>query len=114
MFIQDRETRRILQSASSHRDSQVGFMELRTEAATLSLYPNPAKELVNINLGERATEKGRLEITDLSGRVVMESEVLPGFAIYQLQISELPQGLYMICWYEKGELKARNKLIRMR
>ncbi len=114
VFVQDRETRRILQSASSHMVSELGFKMEHSDAVSLSLYPNPATELVNINLGERATREGRLEITDISGRVVMESEVLPGYSIYQLQISSLPQGIYMISWFEQGELKGREKLIRTR
>lgn len=113
-FVQDRETRQILQVASGHFDSQVGFASERTEARALSLYPNPASELVNVNLGERATARGKLEITDLSGRLVMESEVLPAYSIFQLQISDLPQGLYMITWIEDGVLKGRNKLILTR
>jgi len=114
VFVQDRETRQVLQSASRHMASEVGFLMELSEPVSLSLYPNPASELVNINLGERATREGRLEITDISGRVVMESEVLPGYSIYQLQISSLPQGIYIISWFEQGELKGREKLIRTR
>lgn len=114
VFVQDRETRRVLQSASSHLESLVGIMEERSNAIALSVYPNPASDLVNVNLGERATTKGQLEITDLSGRVVLKSDVLPGYAIYQLQVSSLPQGMYMISWIEEGKLKGRNKLIRTR
>ncbi|MFO7671731.1 MAG: T9SS type A sorting domain-containing protein [Bacteroidales bacterium] len=114
VFVQDRETHQVLQSASSHLDSQVGFKEDRAHAVTLSVYPNPASQFVNVNLGERATREGRLEITDLSGRVVMKSEVLPGYAINQLQVSSLPQGIYVICWIEEGKLKGRNKIILTR
>ena len=95
-------------------DSQVGLIERESELAALSIYPNPSTEFINVNLGERASGKGKLEITDISGRIVLKTEVLPGYAIYQLQISDLPQGLYMISWIEDGELKARNKLIRTR
>ncbi len=114
VFVQDRETRQILQSASSHMDSQVGIFEKESEPAALSIYPNPATEFINVNLGEHASGKGKLEISDISGRIVLETEVLPGYAIYQLQISDLPQGLYMISWIEEGVLKGRNKLIRTR
>ncbi len=114
VFVQDRETRRVLQSASSHLESQVGMIGKRSEAISLSVYPNPATDLVNVNLGERAATEGRLEITDLSGRVVLEMDVRPGYAIYQLQVSSLPQGMYMISWIEEGELKGRSKMIRTR
>jgi len=113
-FVQDRETDQILQAASGHLNSQTGIVKNGSDAFALSLYPNPASKLVNVNLGEQAMKEGRLEISDLSGRVVMEAEVTPGYSVYQLQLATLPQGIYMIGWFEGGELKGRNKLVRTR
>lgn len=114
VFLQDRETRQVLQAASSHFDSQVGIKSFKRELPALSIYPNPASDLVYVNIGEGGLNTGQLQITDLSGRVVLEEEILPDYSIYQLELGSLPRGLYMISWIEQGVSKGVNKLILTR
>lgn len=113
-FLQDRETRQILQASSSHLTSMVGIKSPSQKIPVLAIYPNPASDLVYVNLGEREGTKGQLQITDLSGRVVMEMEVLPDYSIYQLELGSLPGGLYMVSLIEEGVSKGVNKLILTR
>jgi hypothetical protein len=113
-FIQDRETGQILQATTGHLDSQVSAREPRKGIGRLSVYPNPATNHLFVNLGEPASREGKLLLMDLSGKVVLEANVEPGTTVHRLDLSILPQGMYVVCWIESGQMKGRNKLIRTR
>jgi len=110
-FVQDRNTNEILQADVSYKTWQVGTERRPASVESLYIYPNPAKNVVNVNLGNPAEQDGRLEIIDMNGRVVHNENVPSGYQIYQLEVGKLNRGIYMIQWYEGGILKGRNKLI---
>ncbi len=110
-FVQNRSTNEVLQAAVSFKTPQVGTERNPASVETLYIYPNPAKDIVNVNLGNPAELDGRLEIIDMNGRVVHNENVPRGYQIYQLEVGKLNRGIYMIQWYEGGILKGRNKLI---
>ncbi len=113
-FIQDRDRRVILQVSAAYLDPQVGVGEFENPVRELTVYPNPAMDFLFVNLGERRSIPGSLMITDLSGKVVMESGIQPGYAINRLEVASLPQGIYIIRWIESGLLRGRNKLVILR
>jgi hypothetical protein len=110
-FVQDRNTNEILQADVSYKTWQVGTPRNPASVESLYIYPNPAKNVVNVNLGNPAEQDGRLEIIDMNGRVVHNENVPSGYQIYQVEVGKLNRGIYMIQWYEGGILKGRNKLI---
>ena len=110
-FVQDRHTNEILQADVSYKTWQVGTERNPASVESLYIYPNPAKDVVNVNLGNPSELDGRLEIIDMNGRVVHNENVPRGYQIYQLEVGKLNRGFYMIQWYEGGLLKGRNKLI---
>jgi len=110
-FVLNRNTNEILQAATSYKTPQVGTKRTAAMVESLFIYPNPARNVVNVNLGRPAQQDGRLEIIDMNGRVVHNENVPKGYQIYQVEVSSLNRGIYMIQWYEGGTLKGRNKLI---
>jgi len=110
-FVQDRNTKEILQAAVAYKTPQIGVEQKHFEVESLHIYPNPAKSQVNVNLGRPAEKDGRFEIIDMNGRVVHNENVPMGYQIYQLEVGSLNRGFYMIQWYEGERLKGRNKLI---
>jgi hypothetical protein len=112
-FVQDRNTKEILQAAASYRSPQVGIGDALYNMETLQLYPNPGKSVIHVNLGRDAREAGRLVIIDMNGRVVRQQLVPAGYQIHQLDISTLDRGLYMVQWYEGQQLRARGKLMKV-
>ena len=112
-FVQDRNSNQILQASAKYLTPQVGAQERHSplEVESLFIYPNPAKSLVNVNLGRPAEQNGRFEIIDMNGRVVCNENVPEGYQIYQIEIEFLNRGFYMIQWYEGGTLKGRNKFV---
>ena len=110
-FVQDRDNGQVLQAASETLTPQVGLLQLPKEPPRLTIYPNPAVDRFYVNLGSHDIGYGVIHIMDLSGKLVSTVGVRPGFSLYQLDISTIPRGMYMVYWLEEREVKGRNKLV---
>jgi len=64
-----------------------------TTAPRMSVYPNPATDVVQIN-GFNGADRGMLTLMDLSGRTLMQTCFENGFAT--INVSQLPSGIYML------------------
>ncbi|MEN8156698.1 MAG: T9SS type A sorting domain-containing protein [Bacteroidota bacterium] len=113
-FIQDRSTGRILQSAVEYRNDPVAVAEIESALAVLTLYPNPASDVLFINLGERAGQDGIFELTDMSGRVVENGIVPEGYQLIRVPVEHLDPGIYLVRWIGSGRLKGAGKLVKSR
>lgn len=60
---------------------------------TIRIYPNPTSGLVKVDKGEMNGEV-KVSIKDLSGRIIQQMRTTD--ALIQLDVSELPQGVYII------------------
>jgi len=62
------------------------------------LFPNPAKETVQLNVGSIKRADAVVTITDVQGRVQINqsTELQPGKNSLQFNISQLPAGMYMV------------------
>lgn len=74
-----------------------------------SLYPNPADRHVTIET-TASFSSGKLEVVDLSGRVVLKKKMIN--AIEKFDISQLESGIYLVKLVLDGELYATKKLSR--
>ncbi len=111
-FVQDRNTKEILQAAVEHKTKPTGVADRFADVKELHLYPNPAKDYLYVNLGSRSELAGVLEVYDLSGRMLMNLETQPGYQIFNLDVSRLTKGMYVIRRIESGVLLGRNKFIK--
>jgi len=75
------------------------------EASTLSIYPNPARNIVNIKVGSPAEE---YEIHSADGRLVLTFNA-NGAKNISLDVSQLADGLYFISM--KGKTQDKHSLI---
>jgi hypothetical protein len=73
---------------------------------TLSAYPNPVTESINLRISSPTNEKTKLEVYDVTGRMVLQQLVeLPiGSSNTELNVAALPKGQYFI---SVGDVKAR-------
>jgi len=60
----------------------------------LELYPNPAKELVNIRIDKMATQDIDMQIIDVNGRMLMRRILPAGQNLWVLDLEGLPMGTY--------------------
>ena len=85
--------------------SDTAFMAIFTASGSSSLqevntrefvlYPNPAKSFVNLEF-ETLEENTLLQILDLNGRKVRTFDLKAGQETLQINVSELPKGVYTI------------------
>lgn len=69
----------------------------------ISIYPNPAKNHLNIKINTDVNTQGTAMIFDLAGKQLMNQEIKSGNQTIQFNIAELKGGLYLIkIHYENG------------
>ncbi|MDG4945562.1 T9SS type A sorting domain-containing protein [Weeksellaceae bacterium KMM 9713] len=82
--------------------------DLTLSKSSLSLYPNPASDLVKVNLGDNFnTSKVQITLTNLSGKQV--SKV--AYNANGIDVSNLPAGLYIVTATD-GKNTVTKKLIK--
>jgi hypothetical protein len=77
-------------------------------ANEIKLSPNPTSGQINLKLSEIISEKGKFQISDLTGRVVYLESLKSGEYIRQL---DLPKGFYSASFQQNGQILWQNKLI---
>lgn len=63
-----------------------------------SMYPNPASTLVNVQFSSTDNSTYRLQLTDLSGRLIMDKTVTAqaGLNTHQIDLKQMAKGVYML------------------
>jgi len=110
-YIQERSTNKILQAAVEYQDLGVGRSDAIAESGSFYIYPNPAHQLINVNLGYRIEHNGRIELFDIQGKVVLEETIPPGCQVIQLDTDQLNDGMYILRWSEAGKVKGMSKVV---
>jgi hypothetical protein len=75
--------------------SKVVLIKEESLQNALLLYPNPAKQVVNV-FHEKFGRNSEIVVTDLSGRLIMRRAVNVGASQTALNIGGLKPGLYLI------------------
>jgi hypothetical protein len=60
----------------------------------VNMYPNPAKEYIDIKCPQLANNSGMITILDLTGKQLFESQIIFGESFKQVDISRLQRGVY--------------------
>jgi len=84
-----------------------------TELSDLSIYPNPAYDLVNFTITPKTNGKMVLTVIDLSGRVVFIKEFIPESfdgTQFELDVSNFENGVYN-CRLTIGQTQISQKLV---
>lgn len=75
---------------------------------TVSLYPNPSNELINISFGEDKLSK--LELYDITGKLLFKKELNAN--TYALNIANYPLGTYLVKVYNQNNASLNKKIIK--
>jgi len=80
--------------------------------SSVSVYPNPATDYVNVALSGDASVSANIRLINLSGQVLMEKNVSnAGGTIVPLTVSGFPQGSYLIVVTGSDGTKQVNKIL---
>ncbi len=77
----------------------VGISKNENAAVSFDLFPNPAKHTVTLNLNAPSTSPLRVQVIDITGKLVQEMTLTPtisGAFTQQVDISKLEKGLYTV------------------
>lgn len=110
-FLYDRDLEKILQASVVKASPGTGIFDRKSGMELISLYPNPARDIIFLNLGKAAEEQGMIKVMDLSGRMVLKADMKPGHSIRQLDISNLSDGVYLLNWVQEGVSMGRGKFV---
>ena len=76
---------------------------------SIQAFPNPVSEILTLIVGGNA-RKGSIIITDMAGRVIIQTEVVSG--IMKLDVSKYPAGNYILK-YEYDNVRQVIRLIKL-
>lgn len=113
-FVQDRQEGWILQAEAIRHSPLVGSSPFHADSGALTLYPNPAQDLLTVHFGNLPVRQGSLSIVDISGREVLSTPITPGTGVRELQITHLAEGAYMLFWKEGEVVREHARFIRIR
>lgn len=74
----------------------------------VALYPNPVQQKLNIRLQQSITISNGLQVSDVTGRVVMRQQLKRGQQIFDLDVSSLRPGQYFLKIVNGGEVINRS------
>lgn len=79
-----------------------------------SIYPNPARQVLNTQLLSSSQEKAVLTLTDLSGRTVMNQNfsLVPGYNNCSLNLQKLNGGMYILKIVTGGTIETRKIMVQ--
>ncbi|MEM8523470.1 MAG: S8 family serine peptidase [Bacteroidota bacterium] len=76
---------------------------------TLSAYPNPASNALNVQLNLSAN--GNLRLIDVMGRTVFEVSVGYGMSTQEINVNDLPKGIYFLELRSEGETQIEKVIV---
>ncbi|GAB5539397.1 MAG: hypothetical protein Salg2KO_15000 [Salibacteraceae bacterium] len=71
---------------------------------SLKVYPNPARDVVNFDLGSAAISNGSIELMDITGRVVSDQIISTGQTKGLINVSSIDAGTYSVRVTLEGEV----------
>jgi hypothetical protein len=73
---------------------QVGLAS--TEKYVAKVFPNPASSQITVQLSDELSSSANVEVIDLAGRILQKSMVPDHTTLINLNISNLPPGIYLV------------------
>jgi hypothetical protein len=79
---------------------------------TVSIYPNPTTDILNIDLYAQTAQNTTVKLLDMSGRVIkqIQAKSAAGMNYIKLKMSELANGVYTVQVYENNNLTYTSKV----
>ncbi len=80
-----------------------------SEDTGLKVYPNPANDVVNIQLPGNASPNTSFKLYSLAGELIFQEDVLSSKNV--ISVSDLPDGVYFIHFYTKEMILQTEKIV---
>jgi len=83
-------------------DSAQGITNIAENGLSLEVYPTPAQDNINVDITGIANVKGRLQLIDALGRVIMEKSC--NGANQQISVRDMANGLYTLVYVDDNRM----------
>jgi hypothetical protein len=82
-------------------------------AGNISVYPNPASDILNVDISSDKAASARISLINTSGQIIMAKEfkAVEGLNHYAIDVSAIPNGLYMVRILDNGGTMLKKILI---
>ncbi|MDP8204434.1 MAG: YCF48-related protein [Candidatus Tenebribacter mawsonii] len=87
-----------------------GTSNVIVETLQFEIFPNPAKNKIQIQCSEFKTENGIIELLSLEGKKILEKEIESGIENIELDLNNLKSGMYL-CKISTDKKSSTKKLI---
>ena len=91
----------------------IGIQERNNPIQSVSVYPNPSGELINLNVQLEKAITTTIRITDTQGKLVYNEEVRleKGEVLHSISSKKLSSGIYHLSAWNKEQLLNEKKII---
>ncbi|MEQ8323394.1 MAG: T9SS type A sorting domain-containing protein, partial [Vicingaceae bacterium] len=91
----------------------VGINSLNGENA-VNIYPNPASDVVNINVSGVAGSVLNIEVSNIAGQVILTRQLndFNGSATTELDISDLNKGVFLVKIYTEDMITTKRLVVQ--
>ncbi|MGE0567066.1 MAG: T9SS type A sorting domain-containing protein [Bacteroidia bacterium] len=89
-----------------------GVNELALLSSKVGIYPNPANQLLNINIGNLDSSTTKIEVVNCIGKVIPTNVTKRSNNTIELDLSGLAVGMYIVKITVNGEAVANQKFIK--
>lgn len=79
---------------------------------TLSLYPNPASDFIEIDWKIEMSYTTSIEIYNIGGVLIKSIELPHHSTNARIPIQELASGIYQVIWRDKGEVREMKRMVK--
>jgi len=81
-----------------------------TNESSLNVYPNPATDMLEININNMELGKMYLQISDISGKLISKTDILEPQT--KISVKELANGVYILQLFDNTQMIETKKLIK--
>lgn len=89
----------------------VGVQEHNAIEQKISVYPNPVRSILNIDLRNIVNESGTIQILSMNGSLLKSNPITSNSGCHQVDVSNLAQGVYL-CKINCGHKTETIKFIK--
>lgn len=73
-----------------------GIADASFDAMEVSIYPNPASDLIAVQMGGLVKDNLQIRLVDLSGRILLNASIKAGSTIAYFDVQTLYEGMYIV------------------
>ncbi len=91
-------------------DDCIGLEENTT--SSISLYPNPCKDILTLEFNTNSNDKTEISISDLNGRVIWEANNNEANTILNIDVSSFESGVYLLQISDENSFMINKRFVK--